>query len=67
METVGVCAMARDMNWRIIKDDEALPHFTQVSQNIAAAAALLRGLPGPTTPEDHWAHREMQVCSGATG
>ena len=25
------CAMARDMNQSIIEDDEALPHFTQVS------------------------------------
>ena len=41
MEVVGAHAMAHDMNWRIIKDDEALPHFTRVSQNIAAAAALL--------------------------
>ena len=45
-------AVAHDVNLRIIEDDEALPHFTWASQNIAAALALLRGHPGPTTPED---------------
>jgi len=44
--------MAHDLNQRIIEDDEALPHFARASQNIAAAAALLRGLPGPTMPKD---------------
>jgi len=34
-------AMARDVNRRIIKDDETLPHFTRASQNITASAALL--------------------------
>ena len=34
-------AVACDVNRRIIKDDEALPHFTRVSQNITAMAALL--------------------------
>ena len=53
--------VARDVNRRIIKDDEALPHFTRVSQNIAAAAALLRGLSGPATPEDRRAHREIRT------
>ena len=51
--------MARDVNRRIIKDDGALPHFARASQNIAAAAALLQGLPKPATPEDHWAYREI--------
>jgi len=50
-----------DMNQRIIEDDEALSHFTQASQNIATMAALLWGLPEPTTPEDHWAHREIRT------
>ena len=54
-------AMARDMNQRIIADDEALPRFTRVSQNIAAAAALLHGLLEATTPEDHWAHHEIRT------
>ena len=35
------CAVARDMNQRIIKDDEALPHFTWASQNITTIVALL--------------------------
>ena len=53
--------MAYDMNWRIIEDDEALPHFARASQNIAAMAALLRGLPEPVTPEDHRAHHEIHT------
>ena len=59
----GGCAhaMARDVNQRIIEDDDALPHFTRVSQNIAAATALLRGLSGPMTPEDCRAHREIRM------
>ena len=40
-------AMAHDMNWRIIADDGALPHFTRVSQNIAAMVALLWGFQCP--------------------
>ena len=53
--------MARDVNRRIIVDDEALPHFAWVSQNIAAASALLYGLLGTTTPKDHWVHREIHT------
>ena len=53
--------MARDVIRRIIKDDEALPHFVRASQNIAAAAALLRRLSGPTTPEDRRAHHEIHM------
>ena len=53
--------MARDVNWRIIEDDEAIPYFTWASQNIAAAAALLWGLPRPATPEDRRAHREIRT------
>ena len=30
------CTVARDVNRRIIEEGEALPHFTQASQNIAA-------------------------------
>ena len=51
--------MARDMNQRIIADDEALPRFAWASQNIAAAAALLHGLLEVATPEDHRAHHEI--------
>ena len=53
--------MARDVNRRIIGDDGALPHFAQASQNITAMATLLRGLLEPTTPKDHWAHREIRT------
>ena len=53
--------MARDVNRRIIKDDGALPHFTQVSQNITVVVALLQGLLEPTTPEDCWAHHEIHT------
>ena len=55
------CAMARNVNWRIIADVEALPRFARASQNIAAMVTLLRGLPGPTTPEDHRAHHEIHT------
>ena len=53
--------MAHGVNRRIIVDGEALPHFAWVSQNIAAMAALLHGLLGPTTPEDHRAHHEIRT------
>ena len=54
-------AVAYDMNQRIIEDDEALPHFTRASQNIVASMALLQGLSGPATPEDHQAHHEIRT------
>ena len=53
--------MARDVNRRIIEDNKVLPYFTRVSQNIAAAVALLRGLPKPATPEDRRAYREIRM------
>ena len=53
-------AMAHDVNWRIVVDDEALLHFAWASQNIAAVAALLHGLLGPATPEDHRAHHDIR-------
>ena len=53
--------MARDVNRRIIEDNKVLPYFTRVSQNIAAAVALLRGLPEPATPEDHQAYHEIHM------
>jgi hypothetical protein len=46
-------ACARDTRRRIVEDDDGLPRFTRASQNIAAVAALLRGLPEPTTLEGH--------------
>ena len=53
--------MAREVNRRIIADDEALPHFARASQNIPAMVALLHGLPEAATPEDHQAHREIRM------
>jgi hypothetical protein len=53
--------VARDVNWRIVEDDDGLPHFTRSSQNIATIMALLRGLPEPTTPEDRRAHHEIHT------
>ena len=54
-------AVARDVNQRIITDDETLPHFAQASQNITTAMALLHGLPEATMPEDHRAHYEIHT------
>ena len=54
-------AVAHDMNWRIIKDDKALPHYTRASQNIAAVAALLQGLSGPATPVDRRSHHDIRT------
>ena len=53
--------MARNVNLRIIADDEALPRFARASQNIAAMAALLHSLLEAATPEDHQAHREIHT------
>ena len=53
--------MARDVNRRIIEDDEALAHFTRASQNIAAIAALLRGFLEPMTTEDRRAHHQIRM------
>ena len=55
------CARARDVNQRIIIDNEALPCFTQASQNIAATTTLLHGLPEVAMPEDRQAHREIRM------
>ena len=53
--------MAHDVQWRIIEDDQMLPHFARASQNIAATAALLRVLSEPATLEDRWAHHEIRM------
>ena len=45
-------ATARDVHQRILTDDGTLPHFARASQNIAAATALLHGLPEAATSED---------------
>ena len=55
------CAMARDVNRRIITDDEILPRFARASQNIAATMALLHGLLEAATPEDRQAHHEIRT------
>ena len=52
--------MARNVNRRIITNDEALPRFARVNQNIAAMAALLHGLLEAATLEDHRAHHEIR-------
>ena len=46
-------AVARDVNRRIIADDETLPHFARASQNIVVTTALLHGLSEAAMPEDH--------------
>ena len=53
--------VARDVNQRIITDNETLPHFAWASQNIVAAMALLRGLPEAASPEDRRAHHEIHT------
>ena len=54
-------AMARDVNRRIIVDDEAFPHFARASQNITVAMALLHGLLEAATLEDRRVHREIRA------
>jgi len=56
-----VRATACTVHRRILTDDGALPHFARASQNIAAATALLHGLPEATTAEDRRAHREIHT------
>ena len=53
--------MARNVHQRIATDDGALPHFTWVSQNIAAAMALLHGLLEATTLKDRRAYHEIRM------
>jgi len=55
------CAVAHDVNQRIIADDETLPHFARASQNITAATALLHGLPETAMPDDHRAHHKIRT------
>jgi hypothetical protein len=45
-----------------VEDGDGLLQFARASQNIAAAAALLRRLPEPVTPEERktqWEIREL--------
>ena len=53
--------MAREVHRKICEDDAEPPLFPRASQNIAAAAALLRGLPEPATPEERRA--QCEVCA----
>ena len=53
--------MARTVHQRILTDDGTLPHFARASQNIAAATALLHGIPEAATAEDRRAHREIRT------
>ena len=55
------CATAHTVHQRILTDDGTLPHFAQASQNIAAATALLHGLPEAATSEDRRARREIST------
>ena len=55
------CTSARDVHRRILTDDGTLPHFARASQNIAAATALLHGLPEAATSEDRRARREIHT------
>jgi hypothetical protein len=52
-------AAARDINRRILEDDEGAPLFVRLSLNVAAVAALLEGLPKPATPEGRHAHNQL--------
>ena len=53
--------MARDVNRRIIADDEALSRFARASQSIATTTALLHGLLEAATLEDRQAHHEIRT------
>jgi hypothetical protein len=54
-------ARVRDAHRRIIEDNNGLLRFTRASQNIATAAALLRGLPEPAMPEGRQEQREIRA------
>lgn len=47
-----------------MEDDGGLPQFARAGQNIAAAAALVRGLPAPTTPEEQRIQRGIRELLG---
>jgi tyrosyl-tRNA synthetase len=56
----GARERARDINRRIIEDRaDKPPVFNRASQNVIAAAMLLRNMPEPSTPEAHRAHDEI--------
>jgi hypothetical protein len=53
-------AMAPDVQWQIMEDDNGLLWFPQASHNIAAAIALLRSLPVTATPKEHKTQRDIR-------
>jgi hypothetical protein len=56
----GARERAHDVNRRIIEDRVGEPPaFNQASQNVVAAAMLLRNMPEPSTPEARWARNEI--------
>jgi hypothetical protein len=56
----GAQERARDVNRRIIEDRVGEPPvFNRASQNVAAAAMLLRNMPEPSTPEARQARDEI--------
>ena len=44
-----------------MEDDHGPPRFARAGQNIAAAAALLQGLPAPATPEERKTQQEIKT------
>jgi hypothetical protein len=52
---------AHDVNHRIIEDPAGEPPiFGRASQNVVAAAMLLRNMPEPSNPEAHRARDEIR-------
>ena len=53
---------ARNVNHRISNNEggEQPPIFNHASQNVAAAAMLLRTIPEPSTSEGRWVHGELR-------
>jgi hypothetical protein len=53
--------IARDINRRILEDDEGPPCFARTRQNIAAMAALLEGLPNQALPKGRHGHQKLRT------
>jgi hypothetical protein len=57
----GARERARDVNHRIVEDWAVEPPvFDRASQNVIAAAMLLRNMPEPSNLEARWAHDEIR-------
>jgi hypothetical protein len=57
----GARERARDINHRIVEDRAGEPSvFSRASQNVVAAAMLLRNMPEPSNPEAHQARDEIR-------